>query len=1070
MIQQKLNIIAHSLLLIIITATALPFTENQDYKFTQLKIEDGLSQSTVYSIIQDKRGFMWFGTGNGLNKYDGYKFFVYSNNPSDSTTISDNGIISMFEDREGIIWIGTVAGNINRFDRKQEVFSYKNISELIKKSDLPTDYYFDYPISFARNLSQTITAICEDLNHNLWIGTWGNGVIVIDKKFKLVNHFYNDPIDKNSSLPTNRIMDIQCDSDGQIWIATFGKGLFKAQFSDAQFNSLKLINYLTKSGASDGDDFVLKIFEDKKKNLWIGTYYSGVFFLSSDQKKLKPEAVKFIHYKNSADINSLSDNTVMYFDEDKEGNIWIGTLGGGLDRLNPATNSFINFKSDPSNPNSLADNDILSLYVDNSGIIWAGSHLGKGITKIQLNTTKFSLIGYEPNNPNSLSDGVVWAIHKDKSGLLWIGTYKGGLNCFDPLRKKLLFFKNKSNSKLSSNHIRVITEDDFENLWIGTYDGGLNIYNKRTGEIKIYKHDSSDTNSISGNQIQTILIDGNNYYIGTFGGGINKTVVKGNPFNQKLKFEKFINNPDDEKSISDNRVYKIFKDRENLIWVCTYGGSVELFDPDDKSFRHFQNPFAEKENVTAKNSMTILRDSYNTLWVGTYGGGLYSFEIQSGKFSRYSSREGISSAVVYGILEDKLKNLWISTDNGIFKYDLINKDFTRFDIKDGLQSLEFSGGAYLYSDDGIMYFGGINGINYFKPEEIKTNYFIPPVVITTLKVLDDLVSGEQTELNLEYYQNTIGFEFASLDYSDPRDNLYAYMLEGFDNDWRFTNSSLRIATYTNLSPGEYVFKVRGSNSDGLWNENYSSIIIIISPPIWKTYWFLAIAGLISILILYYVFTVRIKSQLAIEKLKSKLAADLHDNVGAGLTEISILSELAARKNTDTTSNELNKISSLARQLIDNMSDIVWVVNPAKDSLYDLIIRLKNSYYEVLSSMNCELKITGIHKLKGIKIPIDLKQNLYLILKEAFNNAIKHSGAAQIKMNFITTEDTLKITLEDNGIGMNISKINFGNGISNMKKRADEIGWKLSIDSKEGSGTAVIFGGKIKSGRMFGIMK
>ncbi|MCA2004317.1 MAG: histidine kinase [Ignavibacterium sp.] len=1070
MIQKKLNIITRCILLVIATTNFLfARSENQDYKFTQLKIEDGLSQSTVYSIIQDKNGFMWFGTGNGLNRYDGYNFRQYFNNPADSNSISDDGIATMFEDKEGKIWIGTVGGNINRFDRTSESFSHKNISDFIRKTELPSDYYFDYPISFARNLSQTITAICEDKNHNLWIGTWGKGIVVIDKNFKSLHHYYSDSTDRNSTLPTNRIMDILCDKEGNIWIATFGGGLLKTSFSNNNYSQ----NFLRYSGEQKnifGDDHIIKVFEDRNGNLWIGTYHSGILLLPAEQKNSNPEQIKFVQYKNDNKQNSLSNNTVMYFDEDKVGNIWIGTLGGGLDRFNLKTNLFTNFKSDPLNPSTLADNDILSLCIDNSGIVWVGSHLGKGITKIQKNTTKFNLIGYQPNNSNLLNDGVVWAIHKDKSGLLWIGTYKGGLNCYDPERKRLVFYKNKSNSNLSSNHIRVIVEDDYENLWIGTYDGGLNLYNKKTGEIRVYSHSPADTTSIAGNQIQTIMIEGKSYYIGTFGGGMNRAVIEGNPFDQRLKFEKYVNNPIEVNSLSDNRVYKIYKDNENLIWICTYGGSIDLFDSKKKIFKHYPNNFAEKENVTARNSMTILRDSYNTMWVGTYGGGLYSFEIESGKFTRYSTREGMTSAVVYGILEDRLKNLWISSDNGIFKYDLINKDFTRFDMKDGLQSLEFSGGAYLYSDDGIMYFGGINGVNYFRPEEIKTNTFIPPVVITSIKILDNFVKGDPSELKLNYNQNTISFEFASLDYSDPKDNLYAYMLEGFDNDWRFTNSSLRIATYTNLSPGEYVFKVRGSNSDGIWNENYASLTVIISPPFWKTYWFIALVTLIAVLILYYVFTIRIRSLLAIEKLKSRLAADLHDNIGAGLTEISILSEVASRKSGQQNFNELKKISESSRQLVDNMSDIVWVVNPEKDSLHDLVVRIKNSYSEILQLLNCELKIQDIQKLKKIKIPIDVKQNLYLILKEAFNNAIKHSKASLILMSFETKDDILKIILRDNGIGMDLNKINFGNGISNMKKRAQAIGWKLEIQSAKGNGTSIIFSGKIKSRKISELIK
>lgn len=1057
LIHKKTNIPALLLIFVMFSTSNLSFAETQDYKFTQLKIEDGLSQSTVYSIIQDDKGFMWFGTGNGLNKYDGYKFTVYLNDPADSTSISDDGITTLFEDAEGIIWIGTVAGNVNRFNRKDESFSHKNISAFIGDKNLPVESYYDYPISFSRNLSQTITAICEDENHNLWIGTWGKGIFVIDKNLNLINHYYNDSSSK-SLLPTNRIMDILCDTDGNIWIATFGSGFIKGSK-----NGNGKFEFSSYSNNSLNDYQIIKVFEDSKKNIWIGTYHSGVYFLSREQKKNDSSQVKFVQYKNNPNINSISNNTVMYLEEDKNGNIWIGTLGGGLNRLNTKTGLFTTFRSDPLDQNSLADNDILSLCIDKSGIIWVGSHLGKGVTKIQKNTTKFNLISYQPNNPHSINDGVVWTIHKDKNGLLWIGTYKGGLNCYDLQRNRLLFYRDMSNSKISSNHIRVIREDNFGNLWIGTYDGGLNILNKRSGEFKVYKFNPDDSSSISGNQIQSILIDGNEYYVGTFGGGLCLTKIDGNPFNQQIKFERIVNDVNDNNSLSDNRVYKIYKDDKGLIWICTYGGGINLFNPSSKTFKRFPNTAAEQNNITANNSMTILRDSYNTMWVGTYGGGLYSFDIESGKFSRYSAREGMTSAVVYGIMEDRLKNLWISSDNGIFKYDLINKDFTRFDIKDGLQSLEFSGGAYLTADDGTMFFGGINGINYFKPENIKTNTFIPPVVITSIKVLDNYLKGEHSELELLYNQNTISFEFASLDYSDPRDNQYAFMLEGFDDDWQFTNSSLRIANYTNLAPGEYTFKVRGSNSDGMWNENYASVIIIISPPFWKTYWFIAFVSLITILVLYYIFTIRIKSQLAIEKLKSRIAADLHDNIGSGLTEISILSEVAARnKDTNKSSKELGKISELSRQLVDNMSDIVWVVNPEKDSLHDLIVRLKNSYSDTITSLGCELKVKDLHKLKSIKIPIDVKQNLYLILKEALNNAVKHSKAVLITLTANIEDDKLTITLEDNGVGMNSIDSSIGNGIINMNKRAKAIGWELKINSQADKGSAVVLSGKVRT--------
>ncbi len=579
----------------------------------------------------------------------------------------------------------------------------------------------------------------------------------------------------------------------------------------------------------------------------------------------------------------------------------------------------------------------------------------------------------------------------------------------------------------------------------------------------MFKSDPNEPNSIGSNQVQDILIESDSvYWIGTFGGGLNKVSVNGNPINQKLIFKKYKHDKNDPQSISDNRVYKLFRSRDGVFWIGTYGGGLNSFDPKSEKFKSYPAISGIDDKFNSENLMTIHEDYEGTLWLGSYGGSLTSFDRKTEKLKRYSFREGLTSGVVYGILEDDSKNLWISSDDGIFSLNIKTKEINRYDIQDGLQSLEFSGGAYFKDENGILYFGGINGFNYFDPAKIKSNSYIPQVVITSVKVFNEQIKGEKKEIILDYKKNFISFEFSSLDFSDPQDNQYSFILEGLQNEWQTTDASSRIANYTNLSPGTYTFKVRGSNSDGIWGENYTSVKIVILGPFWQTWWFITLVIILLALFLYYLSTMRIKNLLAIEKLKSKLAADLHDNIGSGLTEISILSEVASRKNNDDhkyADVELNKISDISRQLVDNMSDIVWVVNPNRDSLHDLILRLKDSYSEPLNSLGISFKAKHLEKLENVKLPMDVKQNLYLIFKEAINNSIKHSNCKQITLDANLRNDVLEISLTDDGIGFDEESITKGNGLKNMENRASQIGGRIKMKTSTNAGTSIRFIGK-----------
>jgi ligand-binding sensor domain-containing protein/signal transduction histidine kinase len=1048
-------------------------SQSDEYIFKQLTDADGLSQSTIFSMIQDRDGYLWLGTIDGLNRYNGYEFRVYVNDASNASSISDNFISELFEDSDGFIWVGTVNGYLNRFDRKTEVFKRYFVNDFFKTIKSPESDFYDYPLAFSRNQINTITSITEDSNGYLWIGTWGNGIIKFDRKKESGTHFHNDP-NNPLSLNSDRIIDIISDRNDDIWIATFGAGLNKLVIENPGNNdqskkqSTHFLRYsLSESNKSSlSDDKTICLFEDKDGNIWIGTFYGGLNKLDTDNKTLPPDKARFKYYlENKKLSNSISDNTIMAITQDLDGYLWIGTFGGGIERFDIKTETFTNFSKISTHQNSFTDAEILSLFVDRSGILWAGSHLGEGVTKIQKYYSKFESINSRSAGKLKLNDDVVWSLFKDSKDNLWVGTYRGGVNILDFISKQSKIYKNLPDNlnSISDDHIRSIAEDRLGNIWIGTYSAGLNRIDQSGQKVETFRNEPNNSNSLSANQVLDIYVESEKViWVATFGGGLNKLTFVENSSGAP-EFETYRKNPSNANSLSDDRAYTILRDSKENFWVGTYGGGLNRFDIEKGTFEVVSlNP--QSSQPAFNNKILSLHESSNgTLWIGTSGGGLNLFDPITNTYKNYSLAQGLTSSVVYGILEDSNANLWLSTDDGIFLFNSSTEKFIQFGIEDGVQSLEFSGGAYFKDSNGIIYFGGINGFNYFNPDSITINQYVPPVVISNIKVMDVRVNGEPDELILSYDQNFISIEFSALDFSMPKRNKYSYILEGFQKSWISTGGLNRTATYTNLPSGEFTFMVKGSNSDGIWSEKTASIRIIINPPFYQTWWFVTLVVIIIVFFIYYLGTIRVKSQLEIEKLKLKIASDLHDNIGAGLTEISILSEVAERSEGHPSlivKKDLQKISETARQLVDSMSDIVWVVNPHRDSLHDLIIKLKDSYNEFFSSIGISFQVNNIEKSDDIKLPMDYKQNLLLMFKEAINNAIKYSGCKKLKLEAFYRNDVIEIIIKDDGTGFNLNEVKFGNGIKNMENRAKKIKGKLSWHSEAGEGTTIVFSGKL----------
>ena len=1050
--------------------------QQTSYYFKHLTVEDGLSQSTVFCVLQDKKGFMWFGTSDGLNKYDGYRFTVYNNNPLDSTSISGNSITSVYEDPTGDLWVGTSEGILNKFNRSDNTFEQHILEITTLKISVLDNSYYTYPLVFSRHNNQTITTIMQGVKDHLWIGTWGNGLIDFNKKTGKIDHYFNVAND-STTLSSNRITSIAKDSDGHIWVGTFGGGLNrmvknKNVYSD---NGVTFVRYQNIPGlpASISDNHIISLYADRKKNIWIGTFQGGLNLLPVKEKFKSNRATKFECYVNDpVNPKSLSANFITSITEDKFGTLWVGTFGNGLNKFIASEKSFMQFKNDPFNQNTLSDNDVLSLHVDKSGVLWIGTHLGRGISKLEWNTLKFGLINKKIGKSNSLNDDVIWAIHEDKDSILWIGTYRGGLNRYDRKTKNFTAYVNnpRDTNSINDNHIRAITEDNFGNLWIGTYSGGLNRFNKETKKFTHFRNSPTDPNSIGSDQIQSLVIDKDGIcYVGTFGGGLNYFNLKDYHNKNKIVFKKITANDANSNRISSNRTYTVLPQGNNILWIGTFGGGLNKYDKRTQQFDVFRSDPLNQSTISDDRVISLFLDSIGDLWAGTYGGGLNKFDIKNNIFQRFGQSKGFDTQVIYGILEDDYKNLWMSSDNGIIKYNLKSQDVTAYNLNDGLQSMEFSGGAYFKNKKGEMFFGGIAGLNYFYPDSVRNNTHIPPIVISEFKIFNETVNGEFNRIEVNYDQNFFTIEFAALDYTDPPNNQYAYYMEGLENDWNFVNASLRKAFYTNLEPGTYIFRAKGSNSDGVWNQEGVALTVVILPPFWKTWWFilasiLLIGGIVSFLI-----SMKVKHLLAIEKLKVRLAADLHDNVGAGLTEISILSELASNEvkvYSQHAAEKINAISNTARHLVDSMSDIVWFVNPKRDSLHDLIIRLKDSYSDLLSEIGVSFKTNNLDNISDVKIPMDIRQNLYLIFKEAINNSIKHSNCNKISLETGLRGSVLEMTLKDDGIGIKDINNQNGNGLKNMQARAKLLGATLTIDSVENKGTTITFTGRIEKTGVF----
>lgn len=819
----------------------------QKFSFDKLYIDHSISQKKIYAIIQDHKGFLWFGTEQGLVKYDNYNFTHYAHNASDSNSLSNNYVLSICEDKKGFIWIGTSNG-LNRFDPSLEKFEH-----------------FKHDERLSNGISDnTIWCVFEDRDNKIWVGT-NNGLNCINTETRKIE-IYKNQQGVNNSLSNNYVWSILEDKQGSLWVGTYD-GLNKFDKASKKFI---VYRYEEENPLSISNNDIRSIHQDANGNIWIGTY-KGL-------NKYNPNKKGFIRYFYSDKLNSEANKSIRAITSDQYNAIWIATTDGLL-RMSGDKN-IIQFNYDKKDANSISSNDILCLLEDKSGSLWIGT--SNSINKFDPNKERFTHISRNTEDDIALSHNSIWAFHEDTQSNLWIGTSQGlnkynvQLNQFEKVPSIL------ANSPLIQEHILSITQDLEDNLWIGTYGNGLYKYNSKTQTIWNYSSNEKNDKHLTNDNVWALHFDvqNNKLWIGTYG-GLNVIDLKNNTI------QAYRNNPKDASSLSNDYVLSISQENDSTLWIGTDNGLNRL-NINTGQFYHFKKSSKEATQISNNTIWSILNDARGFLWIGTHGGGLNILDKKNHIFKKIGKKEGLSSEIVYGVIQDDKGNIWMSTQKGISKLSITYKKedvnsikIINYDISDGLQGSEFNGGAYYKSHKGEMFFGGNNGFNRFYPDSVKSNIIPPPAAITKLKVFNNEVMVSKSILNndknkiqrknnlfflnknisyideitLSYKLNVINIEFAALHYAIPEKNRYAYMLEGFENDWNYCSDN-KSANYTNLSPGKYVFKVKAANCDGIWNPNPTELIINITPPFWETGYFKIILVLLIIFLGYIIIKYR----------------------------------------------------------------------------------------------------------------------------------------------------------------------------------------------------------------------
>ncbi len=999
-----------------------------------------MAQSSINAVAQDLHGFMWFGTEDGLNRFDGNEFVIYKNIPFDSTSLSENFITALLVDSKNQLWVGTMNEGLHLFDSETQTF--KRFYNSTKNNSLSNN---------------NINTIYEDKNGRVWVGTSNGLNLIIQKEKNISFQRFQYNSDFSRGFPgVNFINTIFNDSENQLWVGT-AKGLFQFEIITNKSIQLKQKNLFSLA-----DNSIRAIQEGKENQLWVGT--------AKNLHRLVNDSFEIVQLKEKVKSEPINDLLI-----NKKGELLIATYQGVFIIKNTSeVEKSILYEHSKNGVNSLHDNMIISIFEDRNheGLYWLGTYLS-GIGQMYKRKKRF-VTNYLKDTKLEEKIGASVHLISKKDDILWLSTTSGLIRYdrkkddYQLLRKFKIINKGKNNFKKESfyhNWITTIFKDKNGQIWLGS----------RLGLLKLIKQNNQFAVELFQSEIETeqavigIYQDEDKLYLGGWS-GISVFDLK----TEKLAKKAIVIDTINSKEFG-YQVRFLHQDKQQNWWIGTTHGLVYYDTVKEDFWEHIKtnkgkvyqhNP--DDENSLVSDRITAICEDVNgNIWLGTHSG-LVQVTIKKKdlNFRFFSEKDGLANSLVYTVLNDNQgvdNYLWLSTNRGLSRFDITTNDFANFDIKDGLQSNEFNGNSCFQALDGELFFGGINGYTSFYPSEIELETNAPKVFITNLKTSEkehNLLN--QKSIELAYINNSFSVQFNGLDFIYPSDMEYFYRLEGRGDEQLISLGNSRQVNFTELGAGNYTLYIYAKNRDGAMQAIGDKLAIKIAAPFWQTWWFLLLSLLIFSFLIWSIYHIRYLDKMQklaeIERVRKSAAQDFHDELGSKLTIISMFTELTKSKlngNYEAVAPYLDKVSDTAGSLYHSMKDLIWALNPEQDTLQDLFLQLKDFGDELFDQTGVVFQSLGIEQdIQEQVIPMECKRHVLLIFKELMNNSLKHSDCTEVRLSILNEKDGLKISLKDNGSGFNPSDEYDGDGLKNIYSRADKIDGKISVCSNN-RGTEVI---------------